>query len=447
MIRIAGLGLMIVCLVPFTLVALLEGRIRLKDPSNRIGSHTYNNLRKPFWSISTGHEAVSPSSSSATSLQQKQNRPKSQPVDVVFTNQRPKIPLDDNSTIVQKLGLVYEQQQQRYAKDRYNPRAKRPTKYNPPTKLPKPIIVVGLPKAGTSSLFSFFYCNGLPSQHWYCCNMQQSPSVQLTFGKNQLDFMAHCMMRNLISNRTILQSCGSYQALTELNGPRPLRTHIKNNGSTILVDGVLTDAGTWDTSPPYQRIFLPQHFALHQIHSHNPNATWILNQRPVDGWVQSVLRWTGSWNEDETYREVGLAEQLANEYHFQYGLPIPQTTEQYRIFLTELYQNHTKTILDFVRRHPSHALVDIDVTHPETGEILADAFGLDASCWKNMNQNMERLIEEAAAASNTTGLGSFRRIKPNFTLSDHDLEQREALFALAKQKWAKMLAETNDTAV
>ena len=35
--------------------------------------------------------------------------------------------------------------------------------------LPKPIIVMGFPKAGTSSLFTFFQKQGLISQHWYCC--------------------------------------------------------------------------------------------------------------------------------------------------------------------------------------------------------------------------------------------------------------------------------------
>lgn len=36
-------------------------------------------------------------------------------------------------------------------------------------KLPLPIIVMGFPKAGTSSLFAFFQRQGFASQHWYCC--------------------------------------------------------------------------------------------------------------------------------------------------------------------------------------------------------------------------------------------------------------------------------------
>jgi hypothetical protein len=34
--------------------------------------------------------------------------------------------------------------------------------------LSKPIISVCFPKVGSSAIFSFFRCNGLPSQHWIC---------------------------------------------------------------------------------------------------------------------------------------------------------------------------------------------------------------------------------------------------------------------------------------
>ena len=42
--------------------------------------------------------------------------------------------------------------------------------------LPKPIIAVGFPKSGTSTIFSFFHCNGLKSQHWFCCEPQDHPA-------------------------------------------------------------------------------------------------------------------------------------------------------------------------------------------------------------------------------------------------------------------------------
>ena len=49
------------------------------------------------------------------------------------------------------------------------------------TKLPKPIMAVGFPKAGTSSIFSFFHCAGLRSMHWYCCGEQTHPQLGGTY--------------------------------------------------------------------------------------------------------------------------------------------------------------------------------------------------------------------------------------------------------------------------
>ena len=52
---------------------------------------------------------------------------------------------------------------------------------SPHTTLPKPIMAVGFPKAGTSSIFSFFHCSGLRSMHWYCCGEQTHPQFGGTY--------------------------------------------------------------------------------------------------------------------------------------------------------------------------------------------------------------------------------------------------------------------------
>ena len=49
-------------------------------------------------------------------------------------------------------------------------KGKQSVRRKPSLLLPTPIIVMGFPKAGTSSIFSFFQTQGLSSQHWYCCD-------------------------------------------------------------------------------------------------------------------------------------------------------------------------------------------------------------------------------------------------------------------------------------
>jgi hypothetical protein len=222
--------------------------------------------------------------------------------------------------------------------------------------LPQPIVVVGLPKAGTSSLFGFFHCNGLYSQHWYCCGEQREAS------QGGPGTMADCMLYNLQHAIPIFDGCGDYDVYTEINGPRRI-------------------AGKIPWSHPAARIFLPQHYHLQEIHEQYPQATLILNTRPSPEWVHSVRTWGNM-----------LARQFANEVHSMEGgaLALPQGGAQMDLFLTKLFDDHSTLVKDFVKQHPSHILIEVDITKNETGRILADAFGLDVSCWGHVNQNQNR---------------------------------------------------------
>jgi hypothetical protein len=220
-------------------------------------------------------------------------------------------------------------------------------------KLPQPIIVVGFPKAGTSSLFGFFHCNGLYSQHWYCCG------EQLEARKGGPGTMADCMLYNLEHDLPILDGCGDYDVYTEINGPRRM-------------------AGKIPWSHPRAQIFLPQHYYLQGIHEQYPQATFILNTRPTDEWVHSVRTWGNR-----------LATQFANEVHSMEdgALPLPRSGEQMDLFLTNLFDDHSELVKDFVKEHPSHTLIEVDISRNETGKLLADAFGLEEHCWGHVNQN------------------------------------------------------------
>jgi hypothetical protein len=239
-------------------------------------------------------------------------------------------------------------------------------KDSPILRLPKPIMVVGFPKAGTSSIFSFFHCSGLRSMHWYCCDEQTSPQA----GGPQ--HMSSCMLRNLANNYPILYKCGNFDVFAEMNGPR--KAMINETGHT----GILLDNGTYDFEGPGSRIMLPQHHYLQDIHDEYPSATFILNLRPVEEWMASVLRWGND-----------LANQLVNEYYVQSGgvTKRPTNTAEMVEFLSEIYTNHNTLVREFVQEHPSHALVEVDISDAGAGDLLADSFGLNATCWKQVNRN------------------------------------------------------------
>ena len=277
--------------------------------------------------------------------------------------------------------------------------------------LPKPIINVGFPKAGTSTIFSFFHCNGLKAQHWYCCEEQKHPSHSKS---NKL--MSACMLRNMAANRPIFDNCGTYDVYSEINGPRQLK-----DGLSKLDDGSL-----YESTVP--RMFFPQHHYLNKIHTQHPNATLILNKRDTSAWIKSVLSWNvelqyqiinefyeqnttrflfqnaannnvgkdedptfqnkthnnnvNNEDEDETVMQAGSKKRKRKRH----SSSLFSDSNNRRRFLKALYEYHIDFVRDWVALYPSHALVEVSIADEDAGEKLAKAFGLEEDCWGHFNQ-------------------------------------------------------------
>jgi hypothetical protein len=80
--------------------------------------------------------------------------------------------------------------------------------------------------------------------------------------------MGVCMQQNLDKGLPILRDCGDYDFYGQMDCERRL-----------------------DTSE--YCMFLPQHFHLEELHEYAPNATLILNLRPAEDWVRSIMNWFG----------------------------------------------------------------------------------------------------------------------------------------------------------
>jgi len=248
--------------------------------------------------------------------------------------------------------------------------------------LPTPVIVMGFPKAGTSSIFTFFQKQGLLSQHWYCCKEQTNPK------KGGPTLMGDCLLDNLWRNKStdIFDGCGEFDVYSEINGPRKVKHHPQLHEKK----GFLLDDGSVDFDGPGKRIFFPQHFRIQELHESYPNATWILNWRDFDSWIESVLNWG---------TKDRLHDQFMNEYYMQGVIPsLPgssiTTTKE---IMKNIYDDHHELIRNFVRRHPSHALVEVNITHENAGTVLAEAFGLNPNAWKNINKNKKSFITSLRA--------------------------------------------------
>jgi len=192
--------------------------------------------------------------------------------------------------------------------------------------------------------------------------------------------MAGCMMKNLRTNATnIFDKCGKgIDVYSEINGPRRrvVDKQTRREGNQL-------DDGSVDMSTTGPRIFFPQHFHLDKIHDAFPNATWILNHRPVDDWVDSVMDWGDH-----------LDKQFANEYYAQKVISkLPSNQTDMRHFLKTIYHDHMSLIRSFAEEHPTHTLVEVTITDEDAGERLADAFGLESKWWHHRNKNEKGTLQ------------------------------------------------------
>ena len=63
--------------------------------------------------------------------------------------------------------------------------------------------------------------------------------------------------------------------------------------------------------------------------------------------------------------------------------------DQRRAFLAQIYDEHTRNVREFVKKHPSHHLVEVNITDPMAGKIMSTGFGLPEDCWGHKNKKEE----------------------------------------------------------
>mgnify|MGYP005852119085 CR=1 FL=1 len=200
--------------------------------------------------------------------------------------------------------------------------------------LPKPILVVGMPKAGTTSIHSFFQAAGYRSAHYRCKEDQGILDL----------FCGHCIRDAIQNNLPPLKTCGDYDVWAQMD----VTYYPANN---------------------IERCYYPQFLAMEKLHKEAPNATIIFNRRDLDHWAKSVQRWT----------KLSLAYRLTK---CKEG-PASQSVKD----LKKWHKNHIQAIRGFVNKHPSHALVEIDIEDDITGKRMATLFQVEEKFWKRRNAN------------------------------------------------------------
>ena len=204
--------------------------------------------------------------------------------------------------------------------------------------LPMPVFVVGLPKAGTTTIHAFFQSAKYKSGHWELVRAKIDPD----------NLIGICMRKALYASRSLLKDCGNFDVWAQMDA----------------------------IESPEHCVF-PQISYLEELHREAPNATLILNRRNLEKWASSVVRWQGGKPEQ---KRKSLSERLVSCPGVG---PIEQTEEA----MIEWHLNHIKRIREFVKEHPSHALLEIDIDDPKTADRMAQAFKVPSKYWGHANHN------------------------------------------------------------
>ena len=206
-----------------------------------------------------------------------------------------------------------------------------------------PIVVLGFPKTGTTSLQAFFRCGGLDTSHYKCGDHG-------TCGE--------CIKSALDAGHPPLRSCGDYQAWAQLD-------FAGNPGDALP-----------GLNPRDDVCYFPQVEALDAIHAEHPTATFVLNRRSTpNAWLESVDEWNDLRQRLADCDITGLPEGV--------GEPGEKGDERLRAFV----ESHERRVREFVAAHPSHRLVEVVIDDPGAGDALETAFGISARCWGRKNVN------------------------------------------------------------
>lgn len=195
--------------------------------------------------------------------------------------------------------------------------------------LPTPILQVGMPKTGTTSIHTFFERSGYRSSHYRCINRH---------------YCGLCIRAALQKGEPALKACGDYEVWAQMD--------VENLG----------------------QCHLPQIVNLEELHNEAPNATFILSHRNMTRWAKSVKNW------------VGINRSMGARLAKCVGGPNSKTVED----LIKWHIEHIERIRKFVAEHPSHALVEINIEDPKAGEIMERHFGpgSPAQNWGHENNSV-----------------------------------------------------------
>jgi len=210
-----------------------------------------------------------------------------------------------------------------------------------------PILNVGMPKAGSSTLKKFFNCSGYNSSH-----DQEGVCLAKAVIRDRLQPFSGCKWTK------------TKQAFLQMD--------LNNRGH--FVDGRIHMYKTL-------QCWWPQISFLDEIHKEYPNATFVMNFRPINDWIRSV----------QAHGRVPMHVRFLKCSKNIPGL-ISSSPVKGGVGHNDLkmfWCRHVQHIRNFVKKYPTHNLIEIDLYAKETPGLMGKLFNSSEECWGHANSRLK----------------------------------------------------------
>lgn len=218
--------------------------------------------------------------------------------------------------------------------------------------LPYPILVMNLPKSGTTSLRQFFECGNISCSHTFTEYKYYDtlPREHVRIGD--------CLRNNLIDDNTSIEKNPPLDRCTIR------RNHKTRNDRYIAA---LSDIGTCGGGVCFYSSL--HDGGLEHIADYYPNATIVLMTRDASAWFNSLSSWNNGSLLKRWVKQCKFGSSVDNEAYW-----------------TRFYHAHTEKIRRFARSHLSMTYIEVELNNM-TSLRLEHYTSISSECFKDFKPN------------------------------------------------------------
>jgi hypothetical protein len=217
-----------------------------------------------------------------------------------------------------------------------------------------PVLNLGLPKVGSSTLAAFFRCVGLKGTHQFMKDGKKLEGI--------------CLRDAARLGLPPLQNCApNAEFLMQMDAEYPFGHSLHPHLSSKWRDDC----------------FFPQLELLEILHEEVPDATYVMNFRPLGDWIKSLTEWGD------------LLPRFSKCHLPNMPRGIPKDVRRPEHDMALFWCSHVLHVRHFVQEFPSHILIELDLYDSNTSAaVLSSLFpnrhktatAEEQSCWGHANK-------------------------------------------------------------